>query len=129
VLGVRDEIRRLARRSDGSLSVSIDSNEGATFPWAWYFRDLAVGYVDMAQEGAGPPQAQVLILTEASRTRMLPELTAYEGRRFDFRIWWVKDYRAGLAPANWWPWMTDRAPWNPTGGMPEWLYVRRDAET
>jgi len=126
VADVRDEVRELARRADGKLTVTVDAAEGATFPWAWYFRDLPVGYLDLAQASAGPPQAQVLILTEAARLRMLPELAAYEGRRFDFRVWWIKDYVAGLAPANWLPWMTDRTPWNPTGGMAEWLYIRRD---
>jgi uncharacterized protein (TIGR03663 family) len=124
VLGVRDEVRRVAARP-GRQSILVDSAEGATFPWAWYFRDLGAGYLDLT-EAAAPPDAQILILTEASRRRLLPDLAAYEGRRFDLRVWWVKDYGKSLSPGAWWGWMTRREPWNETGGMAEWLYVRRD---
>jgi hypothetical protein len=32
-----------------------------------------------------------------------------------------------MSPGNWARWMLERKPWNPTGGMPEWIYVRRVA--
>jgi uncharacterized protein (TIGR03663 family) len=125
VLGVRDEVRRLDARSGGRLTITVDAADGATFPWAWYFRDLGVGYLDMTQPGA-QPTSQVLLLTDPARVRLGPELTAYEGRRFDFRVWWVRDYGGAASPANWARWMVSREPWNPTGGMPLWLFVRRD---
>ncbi len=126
VLGVRDDVRALARRSERPLEVTVDSAEGATFPWAWYFRDLSAGYLDLQQPGA-QPSGDVLILTDAARARLAPELAAgYEGRRFDLRVWWVKDYDKALSPGTWARYLADREPWNPTGGMPEWLYVRRD---
>jgi hypothetical protein len=81
-VGVRDEVRRLAGRTEAPVSVAVDAADGASFPWAWYFRDLPVSYVDMAQPSAGSPPAQVLILTEGSRLRLLPELTTYEGAAF-----------------------------------------------
>ena len=107
------------------MTIAIDEAEGATFPWAWYFRDLPAGYVDMTQP-TYVPEAQVLILTEGSRLRLGDQLAGYEGRRFRFRVWWVKDYGEAFSPANWASWVTTREPWNPTGGMPEWIYVRRD---
>ncbi len=55
------------------------------------------------------------------------ELAGYEGRRFPFRVWWVRDYGA-MSPGGWWRWFTRREPWNETGGLPEWLYVRQGAE-
>ena len=122
VKAVADEVLALAdRRPD--LRVTVDSAEGATFPWAWYFRDLDVGYIDLSRQG-DVPQTDVLLLTEASRNRLLPNLTGYDGRRFPFRVWWVRDY-GGMSAGGWWRWLTRREPWNATGGMPEWLYVRR----
>lgn len=125
VLDVRDRVYALADRSRAPLSIAVDEAEGATFPWAWYFRDLRAGYVDMTRPDY-VPEAQVLILTESSRRRLGRRLDGYQGRRFDFRVWWVKDYGKALSPASWATWVTSREPWNPTGGMPEWIYIRRD---
>jgi uncharacterized protein (TIGR03663 family) len=122
VKDVADEVLALAERRP-DLRVTIDAAEGATFPWAWYFRDLSVSYPDLSTQGE-VPETDVLILTQASRSRLAASLTGYDGRQFRFRVWWVRDYGA-QTPAGWWRWLTTREPWNPTGGMPEWLYVRR----
>jgi uncharacterized protein (TIGR03663 family) len=119
---VADEVLALAGPRP-RLRVTIDSAEGATFPWAWYFRRLDAGYLDMTTVDE-PPQTDVLILTQASEARLAPRLTGFDGRRFRFRVWWVRDYGA-QSPANWLRWLVLREPWNATGGMPEWLYVRR----
>ena len=60
-----------------------------------------------------------------SRQRLAAQLGGYEARRFAFRVWWVRDYGKALNPGDWWRWLTAREVWNPTGGMPEWVYVRR----
>jgi uncharacterized protein (TIGR03663 family) len=128
VKGVRDEVEAVAeraRREGRSVKILVDSAEGATFPWAWYFRDLPAGYLDMTRSEL-PSDTDVAILTEASRDRLLQDLAGYEGRRFPFRVWWVRDYGA-MSPGGWWRWVTEREPWNPTGGMQEWLYVRQGA--
>ncbi len=104
-------------------SVTVDASEGATFPWAWYFRDIDVAYPELGTTG-GVPDSEVLILTEAARTRLAPELGDHRGRGFPFRVWWVRD-GSEMSPASWWRWLSRREPWNATGGMPEWLYVRR----
>ena len=65
-------------------------------------------------------------MTEANRERLLDELAGYDGRRFPFRVWWVRDY-GEMSAGAWWDWFTTREPWNETGGMPEWLYVRQGA--
>jgi uncharacterized protein (TIGR03663 family) len=122
---VRDaagDVLALARRRPG-LRVTVDSNEGATFPWAWYFRHLGVGYVDLSRTG-GVPETDVLVLTQASQARLRDRLTGYDGRQIRFRVWWVRDY-GGMTPGGWLRWFATRKPWNPTGGMPEWIYVRR----
>jgi hypothetical protein len=112
----------MAKKKPG-LSVTIDSSDGATFPYAWYFRDLAVGYLDLST-APSPPDSDVLVMTEASSQRLAQQLAGYKGRRFSFRVWWVRDYAKGT-PGAWLRWIVQRKVWNPTGGMPEYLYVRR----
>jgi uncharacterized protein (TIGR03663 family) len=124
VADVAGEVRALARANPG-LKITIDSAEGATFPWAWYFRDQDVGYIDLSASGAPPADSDVVILTQASANRLGPALTGYDVRRIPFRVWWVRDYDGALSPGNWARWLTTREPWNPTGGMPEWVYVSR----
>jgi uncharacterized protein (TIGR03663 family) len=124
---VADQVLALAEsRGPGAapLSVTIDSAEGATFPYAWYFRHLQTGYIDLQQANAAPPTTDVVIMTENSRARLANALGGYAGRRFDFRVWWVRDYGA-IRPGNLFRYITSRKVWNPTGGMDEWLYVRR----
>ena len=117
---------RVFRRTGTHVTINVDSFEGATYPWAWYFRDLPVGYIDLS---ANPfaQGTQVLLMTQASRDRLLPELAAFEGRRFRFRVWWVRDWTQKFSPDAWWNWWTQRKTWNEVGGMPGWVYVRRDA--
>jgi hypothetical protein len=74
------------------------------------------------------PDSQVLIMTEEARAKLLPTLSAYDGQRFRFRVWWVRDWAKKFSPGAWWNWFTKRKTWNPRGGMFEWVYVRKDAE-
>ena len=125
VAKVADQVVARAKASDRPLSVTVDAAEGATFPWAWYFRDLDVGYVDLGGSDAPAPDSEVLILTQGAHDRLHPELRkSYTSRQIPFRVWWVRDYGA-LSPRTAWDWLTKREPWNPTGGMPEWVYERR----
>lgn len=127
---VADQVHALNRRATAAgkpeLGITIDSSQGATFPYAWYFRDDRVGYIDMTQANY-TPTTQVLVMTDEARAAQLPNLSAYAGRRFDFRVWWVKDYAKKFSADAWWNWFSRRRPWNPTGGMKEWFYLRRDA--
>ena len=68
----------------------------------------------------------MVVLTETSRGRLQKALADYEGRQFDFRVWWVREYgKLWGSPANWFEYVTQREVWNPTGGMKEWLYVKK----
>ena len=128
VKGVRDEIEAVAAKAEREgrrPGIVVDAADGATFPWAWYLRHLPVSYVDLTT-GTLPSGTDVALLTEANRDRLLGELAGYDGRKFPFRVWWVRDYGA-MSPGGWWRWYTQRKPWNPTGGLPEWLYTRQGA--
>ena len=119
---IADEILALAHRNP-RLRITVDSSDGATFPWAWYFRDLPVAYQDLSQ-AAVPPAADVMLMTEPDRDRLQGGLPGFEQRRISFRVWWVRDYGA-QSPAKWARWLVKREVWNPTGGLPEYLLVRR----
>jgi uncharacterized protein (TIGR03663 family) len=119
---VADEVVAMAKKNP-KLTVTVDSADGATFPYAWYFRDLNVGYLDFTKVDA-PPDSDVMVVTEGGRARLEPQLGPWQGRRFPFRVWWVREYDK-QSLGTWWRWFTKRTPWNPTGGLPEWLYVRR----
>jgi uncharacterized protein (TIGR03663 family) len=119
----------LAANQRRPLRVTIDAADGATFPYAWYFRHLDVDYPDLSTSGTLPP-SDVAILTEESRDRLHDQLTGYRERRFRFRVWWVRgstwqEYRRTLDAGSFWDWLTRRQPWSPTGGMPEYVEWKR----
>ncbi|HEX8105575.1 MAG TPA: flippase activity-associated protein Agl23 [Solirubrobacteraceae bacterium] len=124
VTGLRDEILGLERRAGRKLTITVDQAEGAAFPWAWYLRDTGAGFYD-SSSGRFPLDADVLILTDAARERFGPQLTGYRGRRFHLRVWWVKDFGEAWSPAAWAKYWVTRKPWNPTGGLTEWIYTRQ----
>jgi predicted membrane-bound mannosyltransferase len=130
VLRIQERVVGLAERrraGEPPLTVTIDTSQGATFPWAWYFRDLeSVAFVDLSVPGGAPPASDVLVATDASRERLQTQLAGYDATRFGFRVWWVRDYRR-LRPGSAIEWVATRRPWSPTGGMDQWLLVRRGA--
>ena len=119
--------QRMRRKTGKPLTITIDAGQGATFPYAWYFRHLKVGYIDMVTPNY-VPNTQLLIMTDEAHAKLLPTLAAYDGQRFHFRVWWVRDWTKKFSPSAWWNWFTKRKTWNATGGMYEWIYVRKDAE-
>jgi uncharacterized protein (TIGR03663 family) len=119
---VAHEIIALNRRHPG-LRITVDAADGATFPWAWYFRDLPVGYLDLSKV-ATPPAADVFLMTQPNRDRLQGGLPGFVQRRISFRVWWVRDYGA-QSPSNWLRWLVQRRNWNPTGGLPEYLLIKR----
>jgi uncharacterized protein (TIGR03663 family) len=124
---VAEEVVAADARADRPLRVTVDAAEGASFPYAWYFRHLdGDQYPGLGRTGDLPP-SDVAILTEGSRGRLRDQLVGFRERRFAFRVWWVRD-NSTLTPARGWRWLTRREPWNETGGMPEYLeWARRPA--
>jgi uncharacterized protein (TIGR03663 family) len=138
VKAVADQVVALSEgRGPGKAppTITIDAAEGATFPYAWYFRHLSPGYPDLSQAGAAPPSSDVLVLTEGSKTKFENMLTSYDCRQFQFRIWWVRDYGilkavdktspGPMRPKALWDYITKRKTWTDTGGMKEWLCIRK----
>jgi uncharacterized protein (TIGR03663 family) len=124
---VAEQVVAANARSKTPLRVTVDAADGATFPYAWYFRHLPlVQYPDLS--AGNLPPSDVVIMTEGSRDRLKRQLAGFHEREFPFRVWWVrgsnwKEYHA-LTLASGWRWLTQRKPWSPLGGMPEFLETR-----
>jgi uncharacterized protein (TIGR03663 family) len=127
-----EDVKRVAERvvaandrAKSPLRVTVDAAEGATFPYAWYFRHLEkVQYPDLSTATTLPP-SDVAILTQGSRDKLRGQLKGFDERRFPFRVWWVRgsswhEYH-DLTLSSAWAWLTRRKPWTPLGGMPEYL--------
>ena len=138
VRDVANQVHALAAsRGPGKppLTVTVDAAEGATFPYAWYFRHLSAGYIDYQQANSAPPTSDVLTLTDASKTRLAGALGDYDCRPFKFRVWWVRDYGilkaadqkspGPMRPGALWRYITQRKTWTPTGGMNESLCIKK----
>ena len=125
---VRDEVFRLrsalAAETDEPVVVQVDSWGGTSWPWAWYLRDLPIGYYDMSQPD-DVPLGPVLLVADPNHAAMDPRLDGYEKRRFRLRVWWVTEW-TNASVGDWARWFVHRTPWSPTATMDEWLYVRRD---
>ena len=123
---VRDVVLALdadARAAGGRpISVLVDAQTTGGFPWAWYLRDQSLDFAPVGQDPALTPTSDVLILDDASREVLLPQLTGYAGQRFVFR-----GFRGGLhrmTPRRLLRWMLAREPLGPEGSAAAWLYVR-----
>jgi uncharacterized protein (TIGR03663 family) len=113
-----------ARRDGRPFPIVVDTSQGATFPWAWYFRHLQTSYIDLASTpNAVPSGTAVAIMTQEARAKQGNSLAGFSGREFPFRVWWVRDY-GEMSPKNWARWFVQRRVWNPTGGLPLWIYER-----
>jgi uncharacterized protein (TIGR03663 family) len=123
-LGALDE--RVSEATGERLRIQADGWGGTDWPWAWYLRDLAVGYSDLS---ANPPSpdAQVVLVADPNHEAARPFLEGYTGHRFRLRVWWVPDYDSA-SPRDWVGWLLRREPWSETATMDEWLYVRNDVE-
>jgi hypothetical protein len=126
---VAEQVVAADARAKKPLRVTVDAAEGATFPYAWYFRHLeSVQYPDLSAATA-LPASDVAILTEGSRNALRAQLRGFDERRFRFRVWWVRGSRWSeydeLTLSSAWAWLTRRTPWSPLGGMPEYLETAR----
>jgi uncharacterized protein (TIGR03663 family) len=124
---VADQVLAAQERTPRRLMITIDASEGASFPWAWYFRHLDAQFPELGASGE-LPQSDIAILTDAARARLRASLGTFRESRFRFRVWWVRDYDT-LTPGTAWAWLSRREPWNRTGGMYEWLEWSRRLPT
>ena len=116
VAKVADQVMARAKAADAAgrpFSVTIDSAEGATFPWAWYFRDLRTGYIDLGgASDAPPPDTDVLILTQGARDRLDPRAARHVQLARVPVPCLVGARVRQAAPGSAWRYLTKREPWN-----------------
>ena len=129
--GRRPGARARRERGPGKppLTVTVDAADGATFPYAWYFRHLDAGYIDLSAPGTLPAHGTSLILTDAARDA--PARAARRLRRPPVRVPRLVGARllASSTPGSAWRWLSARTPGTPRGGMPEWLEWPRSLGT
>lgn len=129
VLQVRDEIERLNEEvlaaKGRPLRVVVDSSLGATWPWAWYLRELPqTAYLELLSNTFDPDDFDAVLILDQDRPRFQQLLTDFEGRPYQHRVWWTPDY-AAADPGDFLEWVSKREPWNELGSLDAWLYVRK----
>ena len=136
---VADQVLALAAsRGPGKppLTVTVDAAEGATFPYAWYFRHSRPATSTTSSRTRAADDATCWSLTDAARPAWPNALSDYDCRQFDFRVWWVRDYGISRPPTDspgpMRPALCATSPsarrGTPTGGMKEWLCVKKGAD-
>ena len=128
---VADQVLALAEsRGPGKppLTVTVDAAEGATFPYAWYFRHLSSGYIDYQQANAAAADERRAHAHRrqqgaagAGRPAQRPTTAASSTSASGGCATTDQIRDAG----NLFRYITQREVWNPTGGMKEWLYIKR----
>lgn len=90
------DIEELSRQTmtGKDIKVTIDSESGFSWPWAWYLRDYKnVDYPNM-KNIAAPPQGMVVLVHANNNERAKQYLGDYgPGRRIPHRWWFPEDYR------------------------------------
>jgi uncharacterized protein (TIGR03663 family) len=104
-------------------TIQVDSWGGTAWPWAFYLRDLPVQYTDM--HGPFLPDADIVVVDDSNRSRVLPHLAGYTGSRFHLREWWVVDWD-GVSMGDAFRWFVRREAWSTKGTLDQWLYIRTD---
>ena len=127
-----------------ALPVTVDSSDGFTWPWAWYFRNYDntdyPGY-DNTGKLDGPPEGSVILVNVKNRSVVedtIAEGDFTEGRRFAHRQWFPEDYR-GLTATDFFGTVIDRSRWqgaidfflfrtlpSPIGGVDSIVYFKDD---
>jgi uncharacterized protein (TIGR03663 family) len=115
--------RRTLAGAHRHATIQVDSWGGTDWPWAFYLRDLPVHYTDMSLSFT--PNADIVVVDDSNRTRLMPQLAGYTGSRFHLREWWVVDWH-GASAKDAFRWFTLREAWSEKGTLDQWLYVRTD---
>ncbi|MTD46167.1 TIGR03663 family protein [Conexibacter sp. W3-3-2] len=115
---------KLQRSQGRRLSITIDPNDGASFPWAWYLRDLQVSYDAGVRTPGYTPSTDALVLTAGSQVAGLGGLQAYDARPILLRSGWARDW-GDATPRAWWNWYFKRQAWGPLSDLDETLFIRK----
>ncbi len=116
---IRAADARLRATEGRRVTVAVDPGSGASYPWAWYLRELPVAYA-----APSTPATDVLILTEDVSRRLEPRLDGYRRISVDLRVGWGRHY-TGVGARDWWRWYWHRTPFTPLAPLREHVYVRR----
>ncbi|HLZ71172.1 MAG TPA: flippase activity-associated protein Agl23 [Dehalococcoidia bacterium] len=128
---VAKKIDRLARESGlgNQLTITVDSNDAFTWPWAWYLRNYPLtGFPDLSVYTSNPSAAaalnpgKVLIVNAQDVAVVTPFAGQYDaGQRLHHRWWFPEGYKTGTSTRSiltrlrngselkrWWGYITNR---------------------
>jgi len=116
VPALRDRVESIAAAAppDAPPRIIVDTTDSATWPWAWYLRDLPVAYVDLAADPGAATGADVVIAMAPNVPALVAPPEGWRAQPFDHRAWWLPDWdHAGAG--DWLRWFATRETFNPTG--------------
>lgn len=116
LLDVRDRVEAIVEAAppDAPPRIVVDSSESASWPWAWYFRDLPVAYYDLSEEPQAAAGADVVLAMAANVPALQAPPEGWVARPYAHRSWWVPEFSDG-SPADWAAWLATRQTFSPTG--------------
>ncbi len=93
---LRDKIAQYAKESgqDKNVSIVVDSDEGLTWPWAWYLRDYSkVTWASVKSSFTPPSPNSILLISKANVSNVQLGSGYGEGITYHHRRWFPEDYR------------------------------------
>jgi len=116
LLDVRNRVEAIVEAAppDAPPRIVVDTSESASWPWAWYLRDLPVAYYDLSQEPQAAAGADVVLAMAANVPALQAPPEGWVARPYAHRSWWVPVFSDG-SPADWAAWMATRRTFSPTG--------------
>ena len=87
------QIHELYAQKQQQLVIVVDDSEGASWPWAWYLRDLPVVYANAANVAKSAGDGDAVILALPATMQALPELRGRlgSGERYQHRWWFPEE--------------------------------------
>jgi hypothetical protein len=116
---MRDRIEaRFALATPGDQPVIVlDTRDSATWPWAWYLRDLPVTWADLGADPDAAIGADVILTAWFDAGALPTPPTGWtEVNRYDHRSWWLPPWDDASA-GDWFGWVTRREAFGGFGSL------------
>lgn len=113
----RIEARFALAPPDRPPVVVIDTRDSATWPWAWYLRDVPVRWADLGTEPEAVEGADVVLALWSDAGGLpVPPTGWTEVNRYDHRAWWLPPW-ADASAGDWFGWITRREAFGGFGSL------------
>ncbi|MSQ40287.1 MAG: TIGR03663 family protein [Dehalococcoidia bacterium] len=133
---IAKELDELRRRNGGSLSITVDSTDGYSWPWAWYLRNTeGVSYPCLSADPGctsmkTPPDGDVVLLASRNEPLAVGKMDGYTRVEQYPHRWWFPEFSTmnyrGVTPASFLGGLTSRDSWRTLWDY--WLYRKIKGE-